>query len=90
METASVMVKEDVTPETGATEQTKNSPMLSVVIPAYNEEDGIAEIIERVLAVETKLSEIGVGLELLVVDDGSKDRTAEIVRGYPTVESNAR
>ena len=59
--------------------------MLSVVIPAYNEEDGIAEIVERVLAVEPALAEIGVALELLVVDDGSKDRTAEIVRGYPVV-----
>jgi glycosyltransferase involved in cell wall biosynthesis len=59
--------------------------MLSVVIPAYNEQDGIAEIVERVLAVEPALAQIGVALELLVVDDGSKDRTAEIVRGYPKV-----
>ncbi len=59
--------------------------MLSVVIPAYNEEDGIAEIIERVLAVRPALAEIGLGLELIVVDDGSADRTAEIVRQYPEV-----
>ncbi len=59
--------------------------LLSVVIPAYNEEDGIAEIVERVLDVRPALAEIGVGLELIVVDDGSKDRTAEIVRGYPDV-----
>lgn len=59
---------------------------LSVVIPAYNEEEGIAAIIERVLAIEPELKTIGVAaLELIVVDDGSKDRTAEIVRGYPTV-----
>ena len=64
---------------------TEQNPMLSVVIPAYNEEDGIAEIVERVLAVEPALAQIGVALELLVVDDGSKDRTAEIVRTYPTV-----
>ena len=64
---------------------TEQSPMLSVVIPAYNEQDGIAEIVERVLAVEPALAQIGVALELLVVDDGSKDRTAEIVRGYPKV-----
>jgi len=58
---------------------------LSVVIPAYNEEDSIAEIVERVLAVGPALEQRGVALELLVVDDGSKDRTAEIVRRYPTV-----
>ena len=52
---------------------------LSVVIPAYNEEDGIAEIVHRVLAVAASLKEVGVdGLELIVVDDGSKDRTREI------------
>jgi hypothetical protein len=58
------------------------SSILSVVIPAYNEEDGIAETVERVLAVKPALAEIGLGLELLVVDDGSKDRTGEIVQGY--------
>ncbi len=52
---------------------------LSVVIPAYNEEQGIAEIINRVLAVKCNLEKVGVqNLELLVVDDGSHDRTAEI------------
>ena len=53
---------------------------LSVVIPAYNEENGIAEIAFRVLLMEPQLKEAGVDqLELLIVDDGSKDRTAEIV-----------
>jgi glycosyltransferase involved in cell wall biosynthesis len=52
---------------------------LSVVIPAYNEEDGIAEIAERVLDVADDLKDVGVdNLELLIVDDGSSDRTAEI------------
>jgi glycosyltransferase involved in cell wall biosynthesis len=57
------------------------SPLvLSVVIPAWNEEDGIATIMERVLAVEPALAEAGVaGLELIVVDDGSSDGTAAIV-----------
>lgn len=59
---------------------------LSVVIPAYNEEDGIADIVERVLKVEPDLKKVGVdGLELIVVDDGSKDKTPEIVRRYPQV-----
>jgi glycosyltransferase involved in cell wall biosynthesis len=52
---------------------------LSVVIPAYNEEGGIADIIKRVLSVRKPLTEVGVeNLELIVVDDGSKDKTAEI------------
>lgn len=58
------------------------SHMLSVVIPAYNEEKGIADIVRRVLAVEPALREVGVSaLELLVVDDGSKDHTRQIVQG---------
>lgn len=52
---------------------------LSVVIPAYNEEDGIAEIAGRVLSVKNELKNVGVeSLELLVVDDGSRDNTAEV------------
>lgn len=52
---------------------------LSVVIPAYNEESGIAEIANRVLRVKDDLEKAGVAeLELLVVDDGSKDKTALI------------
>ncbi len=59
---------------------------LSVVIPAYNEEDGIAEIANRVLSVGEALAAVGVdGLELIVVDDGSKDRTVEIARAISGV-----
>ncbi len=65
--------------------QTKNNnkkekmTTLTIVIPAYNEERGIRDIILRVMGIEKDLSEAGVGLlELLVVDDCSRDRTAEI------------
>ena len=60
-------------------------PVLSVVIPAYNEEDGIATIARRVLAVGEALTKVGVSLELLVVDDGSRDKTAEIASGIEGV-----
>jgi glycosyltransferase involved in cell wall biosynthesis len=49
---------------------------LSVVIPAYNEERTIAETIERVKSVNLG----GLDIEIVVVDDGSKDRTREILK----------
>lgn len=53
------------------------SPLVSVVIPAYNEEDGIAACLESLLAVKYP------NLEIIVIDDKSSDRTAEIASNYP-------
>ncbi len=48
---------------------------VSIIIPAYNEGDGIAEVVERVSRVmDDRPKETW---ELLVVDDGSADATAE-------------
>jgi glycosyltransferase involved in cell wall biosynthesis len=47
-------------------------PLLSVVMPVYNERETIVEIIRRVLTVPLRI-------ELIVVDDGSKDGTREIL-----------
>jgi glycosyltransferase involved in cell wall biosynthesis len=47
-------------------------PLLSVVMPVYNERHTVQEIIRRVLAVPVRT-------ELIVVDDGSKDGTREIL-----------
>lgn len=59
---------------------------LSVVIPAYNEEGGIRAILDRVLGVRSALQEAGVdNLEVLVVDDGSRDQTAALVQAYADV-----
>jgi glycosyltransferase involved in cell wall biosynthesis len=64
---------------------------LSVVIPAYNEENGIAEIMQRVLAVRQDLNKVDVEkLELLVVNDGSKDRTAEFAQQIADQETGVR
>lgn len=64
---------------------------LSVVIPAYNEEDGIADIMGRVLSVRDDLTKVNVSsLELLVVNDGSRDRTAEIAQQIAEQEIGVR
>ena len=52
---------------------------LSIIIPAYNEESTIEEIISRVRAVP--LPE-GLLREIVIVDDGSKDRTADILSRF--------
>ena len=59
---------------------------LSVVIPAYNEESGISAVLDRVLDIRAALAGYGItGPEVLVVDDGSRDKTAEIVGAYKGV-----
>ena len=57
--------------------------VLSVVIPAYNEERFIGTLLERIRAVD--LSSLGFTRELIVVDDCSKDGTAGIVAAQPDV-----
>jgi glycosyltransferase involved in cell wall biosynthesis len=47
-------------------------PLLSVVMPVFNERETIEEIIQRVLAVRMRI-------ELIVIDDASTDGTAEML-----------
>lgn len=51
------------------------TPDVTILIPAYNEEDTIAQVLERVLAVP-------ISKEVIVVDDCSTDRTFDIARGF--------
>jgi glycosyltransferase involved in cell wall biosynthesis len=57
--------------------------LLSIVIPAYNEERFLGALLERIQAVD--LTPLGVSKEIIVVDDCSRDRTAEIARSVPGV-----
>ena len=51
--------------------------LLSVILPAYNEEDCILGTIDDV---EKALTSAGIPHEIIVVDDGSRDRTAELAQ----------
>lgn len=60
---------------------------LSIVLPAYNEEANIPTAVNRALAV---LPGMARRFEVIIVDDGSRDRTGEVARAlvskhYPTV-----
>lgn len=61
-------------------------PDISIIIPAYNEREVIGKCLDRVIGY---FSKIGQSFEVIVVDDGSKDGTAEIVnkkmKEYSTV-----
>ena len=62
--------------------QQSAAPDVSVIIPAYCEEDTIAEVLQRVLKVSWSLG----NTEIIVVDDGSTDRTGERVAAFPFVK----
>jgi glycosyltransferase involved in cell wall biosynthesis len=56
---------------------------VSIVIPAYNEERFIGTLLQQIAAID--LSPAGFTSELIVVDDGSRDRTADIAATFPGV-----
>ncbi|MDD5155740.1 MAG: glycosyltransferase [Candidatus Omnitrophica bacterium] len=57
---------------------------LSIVVPAHNEQDNIANVIERI---ERSLS---FDYELVIVDDNSTDETAELVQGLSRKYGNIK
>jgi dolichyl-phosphate beta-glucosyltransferase len=63
----------------------KNHPELSIVIPAYNEQDRIIPTLTKTLAY-LKLQPYA--SQIVVVSDGSKDQTAEVARGFGDAAAN--
>src|SRR6201987_6545220 len=55
-------------------------PLVSILIPAYNAEEWIAETIQSAIAQTCPRKEI------IVVDNGSSDRTAEVARRFASKE----
>src|SRR3990172_5885963 len=53
--------------------------MISLVIPVYNEERNITPLMGRLLSV---MKGMGTGYEIILVDDGSGDRSLELLREF--------
>ncbi len=60
---------------------------LSVVIPVYNEEENLPLLWPELRSV---LEPLGLQFEVVFIDDGSRDRSAEIVRGFRDADPRVR
>ncbi len=58
---------------------TNNHPVVSIIVPARNEEACLGACLESLVA------QTGITFEIIVVDDDSTDRTAEVARLFPNV-----
>lgn len=65
-----------IPPSDGTAPATKDVTRPLVIIPTFNEAGGISKILDRTLEVEPTV-------EILIVDDGSPDGTAGLVRSHP-------
>jgi dolichol-phosphate mannosyltransferase len=66
-------------------QQTAGLPVLSVVVPTFNERDNVAKLYSKLEA-----TLIGIAWEVVFVDDNSPDRTWEVVRELARQDSRVR
>ena len=62
-----------------ATPQTESALLVTVIVPARNEEASLGACLESLVSQE------GIAFEIMVVDDGSTDRTGAIAESFPGV-----
>jgi glycosyltransferase involved in cell wall biosynthesis len=63
-------------------------PLLSVVVPCHNEEPVLRETHRRLIEVLQRLP--GMSYEVIYIDDGSRDATAQIMRELQSTDANVR
>ena len=62
-------------------------PDLSIVVPVYDEEESLPPLWTELREV---LDRLGLAFEVIFVDDGSRDRSAEIIRGFREADPRVR
>ncbi len=62
------------------THRTNKNPHITVIVPAFNEELAIAATVKNIAH---HLDELSSNWDIVVIDDGSRDQTADVVRGLP-------
>jgi glycosyltransferase involved in cell wall biosynthesis len=62
-------------------------PALSIIIPIHNEEENISDLVQRVLV---GMAPVGKPFEILLVDDGSTDRSAACIREFAKGDPRVR
>ena len=61
--------------------------ILSIIVPCYNEEEVLPLFYEEVTKV---LSTMDVDYEIIYVDDGSKDKTSEVIKGFASKDTHSK
>ena len=62
----------------------KSDPVVSIIIPVYNVQDYLSECLDSILNQTYK------NIEIVAVDDGSQDKSPEILRSYREEYANIR
>lgn len=64
--------------------------ILSVIVPSYNEEESLPLFFAELDRYTEKFRKAGVEFEIIPVDDGSRDKTLEVIRGLEAKDSRVR
>lgn len=69
----------------------KNSKMISIIVPCYNEEKALPYFFKEIVKVADEMSGTNdLCFEILFVDDGSRDHTLQILKDYSKTDSRIR
>jgi len=73
----------DDRPDSAGPDRHGDGEAFTVVVPAFNEEDGILDTLKEL---RERLASLDVPSEIIVVDDGSTDRTRELLEGFSGIQ----